>query len=170
MFCSTLLLRWGCAQSKRNKRKHSKGVHFVLNSCPSPDKTADIDRNICFSFFYAEKPWFQGVGASRDIKQHALEWFPERVFLVLRGCIGLPQMQRFALWVIVCFVRVPMFSEFRNSSIAELKNFQFSEAYHLQWGVNMIAFKWRCHKDLMHIAPDIKSCSQRLINWKFCGT
>lgn len=41
-------------------------------------------------------------------------------------------MQRFALWVIVCFVRVPMFSEFRNSSIAELKNFQFSEAYHLQ--------------------------------------
>lgn len=27
----------------------------------------------------------------------------------------------------------------------------------------MIAFKGRCHKDLMHIAPDVESCSQRLI-------
>ena len=43
----------GCAQCKRNKLKHGKGVHFVSNSCPSPLKKNNRPAGVLF-FFYEE--------------------------------------------------------------------------------------------------------------------
>jgi len=49
----------GCAQSKRNKRKQVERVHFVLNSCSSPEKNLEIF-TISGFFFFCPKRNFAG--------------------------------------------------------------------------------------------------------------
>ena len=71
---------------------------------PPPDKTADIDRNICFSFL-SKITGFQGLSTFHNIKKPVLESLPGGFFLFSGVAANCRLSKSLLCMLIVCFLR-----------------------------------------------------------------